>query len=253
MIQYLEHHIVDHCNLNCAGCSHFSPISDPWFEDIEDFIRDFGKLAEITGSQIGIIRLMGGEPLLHPNLYEFLISCRELFPRTHIELVTNGLLLPKRKKEGLAQVCNDYNITICVSDYGLLDMDKILDGFKFIRFYSKAEMYNISMDLSGSQDLKTAFDNCDLHVNKWYYFQRGRFYPCCIGGNIHIFEQHFNLKLLENENDISISIYDNTVEEIEAFMNQPKPLCKYCQTILRSHNYVPFHKSTGDIKEWTYL
>ena len=48
MIQYLEHHIVDHCNLNCVGCSHFSPISNPWFEDIEDFKRDFERLAELT-------------------------------------------------------------------------------------------------------------------------------------------------------------------------------------------------------------
>ena len=29
MIEYLEHHIVDHCNLKCAGCSHFSCLADP--------------------------------------------------------------------------------------------------------------------------------------------------------------------------------------------------------------------------------
>jgi len=252
MIRYLEHHIVDHCNLKCAGCSHFSPLCGPWFENIEDFKRDFGKLAELTEGNVGIIRLMGGEPLLHPDLHEFLIACRNLFPNTHIELVTNGILLPSKKDKGLLEVCNDFGIVVCVSDYGLLDVTKVLDGFKLIRFYGKTELYNISMDLSGSQDPKTAFDNCDLHVNRWDYFQHGRFYPCCIGGNIHIFEQHFNLKLLENEDDISISIYKHSLTEIEDFMNRPKQLCKYCQTILRSHNYTPFSRSTGDIKEWTY-
>ena len=29
----LEIHLVDHCNLNCGGCNHFSPIAKPWFID----------------------------------------------------------------------------------------------------------------------------------------------------------------------------------------------------------------------------
>ena len=37
MINYLEHHIVDHCNLKCAGCSHFSSIAPQWYEKLLDF------------------------------------------------------------------------------------------------------------------------------------------------------------------------------------------------------------------------
>jgi len=33
----VEMHIVNHCNLNCAGCNHFSPLAEPWFIEIEDF------------------------------------------------------------------------------------------------------------------------------------------------------------------------------------------------------------------------
>lgn len=251
MIPYLEHHIVDHCNLNCAGCSHFSPIADPWFEDIEDFKRDFGKLSEITEQQVGIIRLMGGEPLLHPNLELFLVECRRLFPYSRIELVTNGLLIPKLR-EKLTQWCNNYYIVICISDYGLLDISKLLEGFKYTRWYGKTDLYNISLDLEGKQDPQIAFANCDLHTNRWDYFQNGRFYPCCIGGNIHIFEKHFGIKLLDSIDDISISIYDHSVVEIETFMNQPNQLCKYCNTMLRQHNYSHFARTQGDIKEWTY-
>jgi hypothetical protein len=40
-MKYLEHHIVDHCNLNCIGCSHFSPLAEKWFEDFETFKLDF--------------------------------------------------------------------------------------------------------------------------------------------------------------------------------------------------------------------
>ena len=97
MIEYLEHHLVDHCNCNCAGCSHFSPLADPWFENLEDFKRDFKKLSEMT--EVQLIRLMGGEPLLHPQVGDFLKITRELFPKSQIQLVTNGLLLKKRKLE----------------------------------------------------------------------------------------------------------------------------------------------------------
>ena len=30
-----EVHLVDHCNLNCKGCSHFSPVSEKKFVDVE--------------------------------------------------------------------------------------------------------------------------------------------------------------------------------------------------------------------------
>lgn len=251
MINYLEHHIVDHCNLNCVGCSHFSPIANPWFENIENFKRDFSYLAELTHQEVGIIRLMGGEPLLHPNLQLFLQECRKLFPLTRIELVTNGILIKKLKNQ-LIQWCNDNYIVICISDYNIFNVSEALEGFKYTRYYGKTDLYNISLDLTGNQDPQYSFNNCDLHINRWDYFQHGRFYPCCIGGNITIFENKFGIKLINNQDEISISIYDHSLDEIESFLNQPNNLCKYCNTMLRQKNYTHFIQSKGDIKEWIY-
>ena len=33
----VEMHIVDHCNLNCNCCNHFSPLAEPWFISLKDF------------------------------------------------------------------------------------------------------------------------------------------------------------------------------------------------------------------------
>lgn len=30
-LPYVELHLVDHCNLGCAGCSHFAPLAPPWY------------------------------------------------------------------------------------------------------------------------------------------------------------------------------------------------------------------------------
>ena len=259
MIGYIEHHIVDHCNLRCAGCSHFSPLADPWFEDIVDFNYDFSALAKLTNHYIPVIRIMGGEPLLHPSVELFLETVRAMFTESEIQLVTNGLLLGKKGQE-FADFCNAFKITICVSDYGLnLNLPELLKPFYYKRVDGKGQLYNISLDLTGSQDLQQAFNRCDLHINRWYFFQFGRMYPCCICPNLHIFNNFFRYelkypKLKEEkwtEDELSISVYNHTLEEVESFLNTPIPLCKYCNTAIRCHTYSPFKISKGEITEWT--
>ena len=59
MIESLEYHIVDHCNLNCAGCSHFSPLAEHWFVDPEAFERDYdilkNKFKDVNENKIVIV------------------------------------------------------------------------------------------------------------------------------------------------------------------------------------------------------
>lgn len=45
-------------------------------------------------AQVHTIRLMGGEPLLHPHVIDFCTTTRKLFPTSEIVLVSNGILLP---------------------------------------------------------------------------------------------------------------------------------------------------------------
>lgn len=250
MIDYLEHHIVDHCNLNCAGCSHFSPLASEWYESLEDFRKDFTELANKTNTQVKTIRIMGGEPLLHPQVTDFLITARQLFPVSEIQLVTNGILLSSLKNT-LVDICNQYKIVVCVSNYHLnINLTQLLTQFKYIRIDQKGLMYNIALDTTGSQIPTNSFAHCDLHVHKWYYFQYGCFFPCCIGANIHYFNQHFNLNL--DDTNTKISIYDHTIDEVITFLSQPIPLCRYCNTLLRQSNYFKFHPSKKEIKEWIY-
>lgn len=251
MIEYLEHHIVDHCNLNCAGCSHFSPLAPTWFETIDQFEEDFGELALKTKGKVGMIRLMGGEPLLHPNLIKFLESARDLFPTTEIQVVTNGLLLSKLKKQ-LQPVCMNLKILICMSDYGLKNLD-LLDGlrnFPYARIDDQRKFYNIGLDISGAQNPLESFMNCDLHLNKWYFFQDGWFYPCCISANLSHFINHFNLPQMPEPKQLNaISIHTHSIEEIEEFLARPISTCKYC-TVGRKKN-IEFHQSKKEISEWT--
>ena len=48
MIKYIETHIVDHCNLKCRGCSHFSPLAGPYFKDYNEYIKEITQLSKLT-------------------------------------------------------------------------------------------------------------------------------------------------------------------------------------------------------------
>lgn len=69
---HFEFHLAEHCNLNCIGCTHFSPLAEPEFLEVEDFRNDIERLSYLTGGNARFINLLGGEPLLHPEINSFL-------------------------------------------------------------------------------------------------------------------------------------------------------------------------------------
>jgi sulfatase maturation enzyme AslB (radical SAM superfamily) len=92
-LPFLETMITQVCNLSCQGCTNYSDLKhsgyvsweqgrtwlEPWTELLD--IPDFG--------------IMGGEPLINPEVVQWIVGVRELLPNTQIRFTTNGLLLHK--------------------------------------------------------------------------------------------------------------------------------------------------------------
>lgn len=112
---YIEYHVADHCNLKCKGCGHLSNVAKPAFGNLGQFRKDLIRLKELFWG-IERIRLMGGEPLLNPELPEFIASAREAFPDTNIRVVSNGLLIP-RADDRLLRTMRDCDAGFDVSQY----------------------------------------------------------------------------------------------------------------------------------------
>ena len=95
----VEINAVRHCNLSCRSCSHSAPISSKQIYDSEILERDLKSISKYL--HCDYVRLLGGEPLLHPNLLDILkiIKKSEISEKTC--LVTNGLLLSKLTDEML--------------------------------------------------------------------------------------------------------------------------------------------------------
>lgn len=248
MIPYLETHIVDQCNLNCRGCSHFSPLADIYFKPIEEFEQELKRLVEI--GEVYTFRIMGEEPLLHPQLIDFCLIARNYMPKGIISIVTNGILLNQLTNEQI-QKLNDNKIKIDISNYPLnLDLE-ILKQFKFKYLNPKNKMYNLCLDLDGKQNYIKAFENCKLVRSKNYLLKQGRIYQCAPMAYIQYFNKYFNKNIEYNLDDISIDIFTHTEEEILNFLKIPHLACKYCNSKKRIFTYKDYTISRKNIKEWT--
>jgi uncharacterized radical SAM superfamily Fe-S cluster-containing enzyme len=71
--------LVEHCNLNCAGCGSYSPLAPEKFYDIDAFREDCRRISDLTGGKIDRMGFAGGEPLLHPQITEFFETARRFF------------------------------------------------------------------------------------------------------------------------------------------------------------------------------
>src|SRR5216110_3424944 len=82
-------YLTDRCNLDCSYCTEYdNSRPHPKLEDLKLWIKKIRDLGTMR------IALVGGEPLLHPNVVEIVRYCRELGFAT--SLTTNGFLLTRK-------------------------------------------------------------------------------------------------------------------------------------------------------------
>ncbi len=92
-----EINVAEHCNLSCRGCTHLSPVMPKSFVDPATVFRNLRALS--LSYHAKVVRLLGGEPLLHPDLLSVIDAVRRSGVCDSISLTTNGLLLPRMTGE----------------------------------------------------------------------------------------------------------------------------------------------------------
>lgn len=252
-LYYIETHIVDHCNLNCKYCSHYSPLAKPFFKDINEYIKEIARLSEIGANKIETIRIMGGEPLLHPDILKFCYITRKAFPHSHIVIVTNGILLIQQDKDFFNKL-NKWNIEIYLSNYGIIKEEYLTSLKNKINSFYIGERINqmskFAFDLTGKNNKEKIFLQCQKEDYNCITLKNGKLYHCPTIAHLNSFLNYFDIEIknfnLENE---GINIYNFTLEEIEKFLFTPRDFCKYCKIETRNSN-LPFQISEKKISEW---
>lgn len=230
----LEVNIVDHCNLHCANCDHFSPLAEERAMPSETLAADLSVLAEVM--HVRELQFVGGEPLLHPQLSELLRIGRSSGIADQITLITNGLLLHQVGREifdlvdglwisiypGVRQRIQQSKLEELAREHGIWIWIKETASFQE-RFLNSRN--------SDAELVRYIYFSClETHIYSCHSVHDGRYYKC--PPSIYMGRRVGHLGEILNSHADSVALHENPNlrEELSAFIASPEPLkaCEYC-------------------------
>ena len=231
VLPQVEMHIMDACNLNCRGCSHFSPIFPMNFPDFQSKINDVKALK----SKIGHVEkffILGGEPFLNPEIGDYSLEISKILPDSQLWIVSNGLLIPK-VDECILEKIKQSKASISISEYKpthliIESIEERLSDFEIkyeIRRLESRSKFNLPLSISNrtSKEKLCISDGC---VTIW----NGMISRCPTLMYIEYFNEVFRTTL---PSDGRYSLYDTNDNEINGWelvdkMKERVPLCDHC-------------------------
>ena len=256
ILNYFLYEIVHHCNLNCKYCDHCAPIAETEFVDIKIYKNDLKKIKQIFNTILSF-GIMGGEPLLHPNLIEILKISRKILSDSTIFIFTNGICL-KEMSRSFWIMLNKFDIKLVITKYNIglnyQELEEEALKHNVTLFYEnnnkiKDGFYKIKFDLNG-QMVKFDSHNSCYHAKYCPTLENGILYKCPIVPAARHFNQYFKENIQITKKD-GINLYNkNSKENILKYFLEPIPFCKYCNVIQRN-NIMKWDFSKKDINEWT--
>lgn len=226
----LETNVVDYCNLNCKGCSHFSNIfpkgSKVAFENFESDIRYLSKKVNIIQ-----FNLLGGEALLSDDLEKHINCLKDYMPATTIQLVTNGILIPSQSPERLRFFAKN-NVYVSITEYPPVTqtkekISKLLGQYGvYFEIRQLVSTFGKNIDVSGENDPWEAQRIC--RENKCHFLREGKIYKCPFSALGNYFFKYYDIPLYFDE---GINIYNEQNDWksiIDNLEKEPVRQCRFC-------------------------
>lgn len=222
MIQlgHCDINLVEHCNFRCTACSHVSPFAKPFYMGIRDMVRDLEMLKPFA--RFEMVTLVGGEPLLHPAIVDFIRMAHHSGIAEKVCVITNGSLLPKMSEEFWEAL-----EVLRISIYGKLDKAILpmaeeraeRHGFELKSWPYPEFFYQLkSTPDDGIESFKACpwKSNCyTVHLGKFYLCPQSIFMPP---------------RFLGHASTDGLPLEGLTEEKLSAYINRTEPFeaCKIC-------------------------
>ncbi len=251
-IYNLNIHVTDHCNMNCELCCHGSQfIKEEVFADPDIYIRSIERLSELIPN-IDNIALIGGEPLLHPELLRFAEATRKWYPYACISILTNGILLPQQTEEFFCALKRE-RIQLDVSLYPPMH-EKVDEILKVYRENDVCGTITKVDTFFKKFTDKPYFRPEEMSADCGYCMgmRDGKLARCIDSMTIDYTNRFFNIDIPEPD---CIDIFDDTISasDIMEFLEKPMEICAYCankQTIIEQYQW---RRIDPNIKKEDYL
>lgn len=250
---HIEFNLTDHCNLNCKGCSHYSPLAPAEYVPLDELEASMRHLSEIKNIElIKEVYLIGGETLLYPDLKKAMKMARKYFPHTRISIFTNGLLIHKLDGE-FWEICKEEQCVIAITRYPV--------KFDYEKAEAVCRSRGVEVEVFGDRSMENSFFKLPLDPEKkqngrishfrcisfgCITIDGGRIFPCpqsaCVGHLNRKFQTSFKW-----EKGDFIEVKDiRDAKELLKLRNRPVPFCGYCRQV----ESVKYETSGRRPEEW---
>ncbi len=231
----LEFSAAEHCNLHCFGCSQSSPFLKPAYPDLDMLKQSLHFLSRILKPENFIV--LGGEPLLNPQLNQILDIGRGSGMFDYIYVTTNGILL--HRMEALFWELTDiislsvYPGTKHILEPQIPTLKKIADKYDVALIVDCCDEFshiNLSGPLDDGELVQRIYNTCVLS-NYCHTLYDGRFYKCHPVACRDRFLASFGVKTNFGEVDgVVITSVPDLYERVYEYLMDMKPLngCTYC-------------------------
>jgi organic radical activating enzyme len=124
ILDNLEFYINHTCNFNCSGCNRFNNYKfkglQAW-DEYENVHRAWAEKVDLKNYSI-----LGGEPLLNPDIIKWIRGIRELWPDSSANITTNGSIHKRFDKE-LYNALLETKTAVSIGLHNIDRMKEVLD------------------------------------------------------------------------------------------------------------------------------
>ena len=247
---YVEIQLCDRCNLDCAYCSHLSPVSKPVTISLETLEAECHRLARVGVDEVN---LMGGEPLLHPQVCEAIKLTRSILPNIKLIVSTNGLLLPRMSKD-FWQCCRDNRVVLRITPY-----PKAKNGtWNYFKYVWLIRKNRVRMESTGwrfgfrhqllsekaEYDATSNYLRCQLHCTQ---VRDATLWPCAYVAYAFNLNNKFGTNFKTAAGD-SLPLDGITATDLRLWLLRTKPFCAHCG--IKDAQRITWRRSQYTRDEW---
>ena len=247
---YCEIQLCDRCNLDCAYCSHLSPISKPVKISLETLEAECHRLARVGVDEVN---LMGGEPLLHPQVNDAIKLTRSILSNIKLIVSTNGLLLPKMNKD-FWQCCRENKVVLRITPY-----PKAKNGtWNYFKYVWLIRKNRVRMESTGwrfgfrhqllsekaEYDATSNYLRCQLHCTQ---VRDATLWPCAYVAYAFNLNNKFDTNFRTSPAD-RLPLDGITATDLRLWLLRTKPFCSHCG--IKDAQRVTWRRSEYARTEW---
>jgi hypothetical protein len=247
----LELNATLHCNLRCRSCSHLSPL---FKRSATDPVATHDTLTTLARSyHASFTKILGGEPLLHPDLPGLIEAVRTSRVSDTILVCTNGVLLP-RAPDAFWQSVDAVEVsmypgrTLPTDELRRLHAVAREHGVDMtVNFYGHFRIAYAEGGTTSAPLVRQIFDTCKVaHLWLAHTVHDGWLFRC--PQSVFIPEQLEGARWEAREDAIAIEDGPGFVDRLFAFLTSTAPL-RACRNCLGSVGTLHPH-SQPERREW---